>query len=186
MAQPHCLAGCCDQGTVKAGASAEGCRNDLLRPEGRPLREMESRIDERSSRGEKMESVWYRKRRGWRSLQLRLQSAKVIQAVASTKSHTECCASRSCSRCLVQPYSRPTSSARCPCPACCTDPIVACVCAEFPHDTGIMSGPYDNPFDDGSFGTEYIQNIEDLPQYDWTYGQADDMCPDCTPTTLAE
>ena len=61
-----------------------------------------------------------------------------------------------------------------------------CVCAEFPHDTGIMSGPYDNPFDDGSFGTEYIQNIEDLPQYDWTYGQADDMCPDCTPTTLAE
>ena len=61
-----------------------------------------------------------------------------------------------------------------------------CVCAEFPHDTGIMSGPYDNPFDDGSWGTEYIQNIEDLPQYDWTYGQADDMCPDCTPTTLAE
>ena len=24
------------------------------------------------------------------------------------------------------------------------------------------------------------------PQYDWTFGQADDMCPDCTTTTLAE
>ena len=57
---------------------------------------------------------------------------------------------------------------------------------DFPHDTGIMSGPYANPFDDGNWGTEYIQNITDLPQYDWTYGQADDMCPDCTPTTLAE
>ena len=60
--------------------------------------------------------------------------------------------------------------------------------AAFPHDTGIDSGMWDNPFDDGSIGTEYIQNIQDLPQYDWTYAQPDDYClaDQCTPTTLAE
>jgi hypothetical protein len=56
----------------------------------------------------------------------------------------------------------------------------------FAHDTGIMSGPYDNPFDDGSVGTEYIQNITDLEPYDWTDAQPDTYCPDCTPDTLME
>ena len=60
--------------------------------------------------------------------------------------------------------------------------------AAFPHDTGIDSGLYDNPFDNGSIGTEYIQNIQDLPQYDWTYAQPDDygLVDQVTPTTLAE
>ena len=49
-----------------------------------------------------------------------------------------------------------------------------------------MSGPYDNPFDDGSAGTEYIQNITDLDPYDWTDAQPDTYCPDCTPNTLME
>ena len=60
--------------------------------------------------------------------------------------------------------------------------------AAFPHDTGIDSGLYDNPFDNGSIGTEYIQNIQDLPQYDWTYAQPDDygLVDQVTPTTLTE
>ena len=60
--------------------------------------------------------------------------------------------------------------------------------AAFPHDTGIDGGLYDNPFDDGSDGTQYIQNITDLPAYDWTYAQPDDYCAAdaCTPTTLME
>ena len=60
------------------------------------------------------------------------------------------------------------------------------VAAAFPHDTGIDSGLYDNPFNDGSAGTSYIQDIGDLPKYDWTDAQPDDYGPDITPTTLAE
>eukprot|EP00960_Hanusia_phi_P067022 766527-Hanusia_phi.AAC.6 len=34
----------------------------------------------------------------------------------------------------------------------------------FAHDTGIDSGVWDNPFDNGSFGTQYISNVNELPQ----------------------
>ena len=60
--------------------------------------------------------------------------------------------------------------------------------AAFAHDTGIDSGAYDNVFDNGSSGTQYIQSIQDLPAYGWTDAQPDDYCKAdaCTPITLAE
>jgi hypothetical protein len=60
--------------------------------------------------------------------------------------------------------------------------------AAFAHDTGIDSGAYDNVFDNGSSGTQYIQSIQDLPTYGWTDAQPDDYCKEdaCTPITLAE
>ncbi|EKX45327.1 hypothetical protein GUITHDRAFT_152798, partial [Guillardia theta CCMP2712] len=54
--------------------------------------------------------------------------------------------------------------------------------------TGLQdtSGVYYNPFDDGAPGTEYIQNVSDLPQYTWTGGQPDDYGASdmITPETL--
>jgi len=57
------------------------------------------------------------------------------------------------------------------------------------HDTGIDSGLYDNVFANGSPGTENIQDISTLPQYEWNKGwQPDDYgwADDVTPTTLTE
>lgn len=58
----------------------------------------------------------------------------------------------------------------------------------YPHDTGIDSGLFDNVFDDGSDGTQYIQSINDMPHYSWTYAQPDTYGAEAaeTPTTLAE
>ncbi|EKX53199.1 hypothetical protein GUITHDRAFT_100909 [Guillardia theta CCMP2712] len=58
----------------------------------------------------------------------------------------------------------------------------------FAHDTGIDRGVWDNPFDDGSFGTQYIANVDELPQYSWTFNQPDDYgaADQITPTTLTE
>ena len=58
----------------------------------------------------------------------------------------------------------------------------------YAHDTGIDSGLWDNVFDDGSNGTQYIANITALPQYSWTDAQPDDYgeADQVTPTTLTE
>ena len=68
------------------------------------------------------------------------------------------------------------------------DPDINVLVAAFAHDTGIDSGLYDNPFDNGSFGTQYIQNISSVPAYTWTDAQPDDYCAAdaCTPTSLLE
>ena len=62
------------------------------------------------------------------------------------------------------------------------------VSAAYAHDTGIDSGLWDNVFDDGSPGTQYIANITSLPQYHWSWAQPDDYgeADQITPITLTE
>ena len=62
------------------------------------------------------------------------------------------------------------------------------VLAAYAHNTGVDGGFYDNVLDDGSTGTQYIQNIQSLPAYEWTNAQPDDYCnaDACTPITLTE
>lgn len=63
-----------------------------------------------------------------------------------------------------------------------------CVATAYLHDTGVDSGLYDNVFANGSDGTQYIEDISTLPQYDWTNAQPDDYgwADQVTPTTLTE